>query len=67
MLSDSRGSIPSTPMTMTFLPKAPRDVTAAAEPVIPHAQSRGTAGGRESGRAFQHGPAVDLRDGCIIH
>ena len=69
MLSDSRGSIPSTPITITFLPEAPRDVAAATQPVVAHAQSRGADGARggDRGRALEQGPAVHLGDGFISH
>ena len=65
MLSESRGSIPSMPMTITFLPEAPRDVAAATQPVVSHAQPGGTDGpAATAAEPLQQGPAVYLGDGC---
>ncbi len=52
-----------------LLAEAPRDVAAAAQPVVPHAQSGGAdrPGSGHGGRAFEQSPAVHLGDGCISH
>ena len=68
MRSDSRGSMPSMPMTITFLPRLRETWLPRAEPVVAHAQPGGADGaGGGRGRALQQGPAVHLRDGCISH
>ena len=46
MRSESRGSMPSTPMTMTFLPALRETRLPRPEPVIAHAQPRGADGRR---------------------
>ncbi len=62
--SQSRGSMPSMPMTITFLP-ALRGVPPSAEPVIAGAQRRGAGG--HGGRALEDRPSIHAGVRCIRH
>ena len=67
MLSESRGSIPSTPITITFLPRLRETWLPRPEPVVAHAQPARRRRRPTAAVPVEQGPSVHLRGGCIGH